>query len=190
MTEALIAVVALAVGFGLGFLARGGGVPGAGRIKIRSERRSAPKTTNGSSSRVRSRSESSPVGGLLGGIEGTLDNASGALTEVRIMWFEEGEDISDDGREALGRFDAEVVALEEALDRLEAEVGPDDPAHARLDAALNELFAAARRVAPYGQGEEADQRDRAALKSHETRFATARADFSDAAAELRSRSRA
>ncbi len=187
MTEALIAVAALVVGFGLGFLARGGGRSGEGGRKIRSERRKAPRANNGSSERVRSRGETTGIGGLLVGIEETLDSASGALTEVRVLWYEEGEEISDDGREALGRFDAEVVALEEALDQLEAEVGADDPAHARLDAALNELFAAARRVAPYGQNEEADNRDRAALESNEQRFETARADFADAAAELRSR---
>jgi hypothetical protein len=128
------------------------------------------------------------MGVLLEHIEDTLQNAGEGLAEVRAMWLEEGEDISDDGRAALGRFDAEVVALEEGLDQLESQVGADDPAHARLDAALNELFAAARRVAPYGQNEEADQRDRAALESHEHRFETARADFADAAAELRSRS--
>ncbi|MEA2404261.1 MAG: hypothetical protein QOE08_908 [Thermoleophilaceae bacterium] len=125
---------------------------------------------------------------LLESIEVTLVNASEALVDARALWFGEGEDISDEGRAALGRFDAEVVALEESLDQLETEVGPDDPAHARLDAALNELFAAARRLAPYGQNEEADQRDRAALEAHEHRFATARADFADAAAELRKRS--
>jgi hypothetical protein len=188
MTEALIAVVALAVGFGLGFLARGGGAPGEGRRKIRSERRRLRGASNGSSTRVRSRSESSEMGMLLESIEDTLANASEGLIEVRALWYEEGEQISDDGRAALGRFDGEVHALEERLDELETAVGADDPAHARLDAALNELFAAARRVAPYGQGEEADQRDRAALEAHEQRFATARADFADAAGELRSRS--
>ena len=187
MTEAIIAVAALAVGFGLGFLARGRGGAGEGGRKIRSERRRAPRANNGSSERVRSRGETTGLGGLLGGIEETLDNAGEALTEVRVMWFEEGDDISGEGRAALGRFDAEVVALEEALDQLETEVGADDPAHARLDAALNELFAAARRLAPYGQNEEADQRARAALEANEQRFATARADFADAAAELRSR---
>jgi hypothetical protein len=188
VTEALIAVAALAVGFGLGFLARGGGGAGRQRKPLRGERRGAPRAANGSSSRVRSRSESSEMGVLLESIEETLANASEALTHTRDMWFDEGENISDKGRAALGQFDAEVVSLEEALDQLDAQVGPDDPAHARLDAALNELFAAARRLAPYGQNEEADQRDRAALEAHEHRFATARADFADAAAELRGRS--
>ena len=172
MTEVIIAVAALAVGFGIGFLVRGASQPKQVRRKKpkHGERRAAPAAGNGSSDRVR---RARPVETRWKSCSRASRRRSPDLpseSRLRRCATAGSRRASRSRAPAAPRSTASTprcTRSRRSSTRLgELMVGRRRPrARHGSTPALNELFAAARRLAPYGQGDEADARDREALES-------------------------